>query len=211
MNRALLPWRRLLPVWLPTVALCLIAGAALIWQTSESGGRAALIRSSIADLEAELMRLEQVRARAEGERAAVAELNGRFQELYDETFGDLEVRLIPILREVGVSTREAGLLPGGYNYIAEQDRKLGYTRFTIQYSVRGEYSQIRQMLASLQTSEQFLVIDSIGFAGEEDGIGRDLQISIRVSTYLAEADPRTLDRLTGGIKIDEGSDGEAEG
>jgi len=157
------------------------------------------------------MRLEQVRARAEGERTSVAELNERFQELYDETFGDLEVRLIPILQEVGVATREAGLLPGGYNYLAEQDRKLGYTRFTIQYSVKGEYSQIRQMLASLQTSEQFLVIDSIGFAGEEDGIGRDLQISVRVSTYLAEADPRTLDRLTGGIKIDEGSDGEAEG
>jgi Tfp pilus assembly protein PilO len=211
MNRALLPWRRLLPVWLPTVLLCLMAGAALIWQTSESGGRASLIRKDIADLEGELARLEQVLTRAETERAAVAELNGRFENLYDEVFGDLEERLIAILTEVGLATREAGLLPGGYSYLAEQDRKLGYTRFSIQFSVTGDYSQIRQMLAALQSSREFLIVDSIAFAGEEEGAGRNLQIGVRVATYLAEANPKTLDRLTGGIKLDGETDAEAEG
>lgn len=210
MNRALLPWRRLLPVWLPAVALFLLAGAALIWQTSESGGRAALIRNNIADLEVELVRLEQVRGRAEGERIAVGELNGRFEELYHDVFGNLEIRLIPILRGMGVATREAGLLPGGYSYVAEEVRKLGYTRFTIQFAVTGEYSQIRQMLAALQTSEEFLVVDSIAFSGEEDGAGRGLKISVRVATYLAEADQRTLDRLTGGITMNGEEDAEAE-
>lgn len=211
MNRALRPWRRLLPVWLPTVLVCLVAGAALIWQTSESGGRAALISNSVADLEGELQRLEQVRGRAETERATVAELNGQFENLYHDVFGNLEVRLIAILREVGLATREAGLLPGGYTYVAEADRKLGYTRFTIQFSVTGEYSQIRQMLASLQSSEEFLIVDSIAFAGEEEGAGRNLQISVKVATYLAEADPKTLDRLTGGIKRDGGEGGQNEG
>ena len=74
--RALLPWRRLLPVWLPTVAL-LDRGRRSDLQTSESGARAALIRSSIADLEAELMRLEQVRARAEANEPRLPEASYR--------------------------------------------------------------------------------------------------------------------------------------
>jgi hypothetical protein len=210
-NRALLPWRRLLPVWLPAVVLCLLSAAVLVWQTSESGGRAALIRSSIADLEAELTRLEQVRDRAEAERVAVAELSGHFEDLYQDVFGDLEVRLIPILTEIGVATRAAGLLPGGYSYLAEQDRKLRYTRFTVQFSVTGEYSQIRQMLAALQRSEEFLIVDSLALGGEEDRAGRNLRVMIRVATYLAEADPEALARLTGGITVDEDDDAEAEG
>jgi Tfp pilus assembly protein PilO len=211
MRSGLLPWRRLLPVWLPAVVLCLLSIVILIWQTSESGGRAALIRASIDELEAELTRLQQVRDRTEVERVAVAELGGQFQELYEGVFGDLEVRLIPILAEIGVATRSSGLLPGGYSYLAELDRKLGYTRFTVQFSVTGEYSQIRQMLAAFQNSEEFLIVDSLALAGEEEGAGRDLRISIRVATYLAEADPETLARLTGGIRVDEGDDGEAEG
>ena len=52
------PWRRLLPIWLPAVGLCVIAAAAYLWQSSESGGRAAGVRGQIEELEAEIARLE---------------------------------------------------------------------------------------------------------------------------------------------------------
>jgi len=206
------PWQRLLPVWLPAVVLCLLSAGVLIWQTSESGGRAALVRNSVEDLEAELVRLEQIHAEAVGERAAVAELNARFGHLYGDVFGSLDERLTGILRAVGLAARGAGLLPGRYGYKAEEDRKLRYIRFTIQFAVVGEYSQIRQMLGALQSSPEFLVVENIAFSGEEEAASRTLKIGVTVATFVTEADPSILERLTGGIKMAaEETDGQTEG
>jgi hypothetical protein len=207
-----LPWQRLLLVWLPAVALCLISAGVLIWQTSESGGRAALVRNSVEDLEAELVRLERIRSEAIRERDAVAETNAKFQHLYGEVFGNLDDRLTGILRAVGAAAREAGLSPGRYSYGAEDDRKLGLVRFTIQFAVEGEYAQIRRMLAALQASSEFLIVENIGFSGEEEAASRILRIGMRVTTFVTEADPQTLDRLTGGITLTaEEIDGQTEG
>ena len=46
MTPAWQPWQRLLPVWLPAVALFVISGSFYAWQTSDSVGRAAQIRST---------------------------------------------------------------------------------------------------------------------------------------------------------------------
>jgi hypothetical protein len=212
MKLAWQPWQRLLPVWAPAVALCVVSAGALIWQTSESGGRAALVRNSIDDLESELDRLQLIRSEAVGERATVAELNSEFKTLYGDVFGSLDQRLTSILRAVGQSAREAGLSPGRYSYTAEDDRALGHIRFSIQFGVEGEYQQIRTMLAALQASPEFLVVEDIAFSGEEDAASRLLKIGVRVTTIVTEADPRTLERLTGGITLqDEELDGKAEG
>jgi len=206
------PWRRLLPVWLPAVGLCLVAAAAYVWQSSETGGRAAGIRNEIADLEAEIARLENLNARAEAERATVATLNENFDVLYARVFRSLDDRLTGILTEVGLATRSAGLLPGAYKYEADEERKTGYIRFSIQFAVKGRYEQIRQMIAALQSSPEFLIVESISFSGDEEANIQELAISVRVSTYLSEASRETLDRLTGGIRqAAGGSDAEAAG
>lgn len=212
MTAAWQPWRRLLPVWLPAVVICVLAAGAYIWQTSETGGRAALVRSRIEELEKEITRLEQIRDQVERERTAVAELNEQFEFLYGDVFGDLDERLTGILRAVGSATRSAGLMPHGYSYSAEEDRKHQHIQFAIQFSVIGDYSQIRQMLSALQSSPEFLIVEDIAFSGEEEASNRDLAIAVRVATYVAQADPKTLERLTGGItKAPEADDGEIEG
>jgi Tfp pilus assembly protein PilO len=194
------PWRRLLPVWLPAVGLCVAAAALYLWQSSESGGRAASLRSQIEEFEAEKARLEGLLAQVEGERAAVAKVNESFDVLYGQVFRSLDERLTNILREVGLATRTAGLLPGTYKYAAEDDQKMGYIRFSIQFAVTGEYAQIRKLIAAIQSSPEFLVVEQLAFAGDEGAITQDLKVSVRVATYLSEADRKTLDRLTGGIR-----------
>lgn len=207
MNVDLRPWLRLLPVWLPAVGLCVIAAAAYLWQSSESGGRAAGVRSQIAELEAEKARLEGLLAQVEGERAAVAQVNQSFDLLYGQVFRSLDERLTNILREIGLATRSAGLLPGAYKYQAEEEQKTGYVRFSINFSVTGEYAQIRKLIAAIQSSPEFLVVDGISFSGDEEAASKELSIAVQVSTYLSEADRATLDRLTGGIRQTAGAGG----
>ncbi len=193
------PWQRLLPVWLPAVVLCLGAAVLYIWQTSESGGRRAQVRDRVVHLESELARLEDLMKATGGDREWVSNIEGQFSTLYDDVFGTLDGRLTDILRAVGSATRNAGLLPGSYSYAATVDRDTGFIRFSIQYSVEGEYRQIRQMLAELQSSPEFLVVEGLSLSGDQEAISRVLKISVRIATFFVEADPQQLRRLTGGV------------
>jgi Tfp pilus assembly protein PilO len=202
------PWRRLLAVWVPAVVLCFVSAAVFVWQTSESGGRRSQVRKHIADLEREIARLEQLRQAAISDRDTVAEINHQFDLLYNETFGNLDQRLTRILRAVGSATREAGLLPDTFSYTATKNQTTGFIRFGIRYSVDGEYNQIRRMLATLQSSPEFLVVENLNLSGAEDPMSRDLKITVSIATFLAEADESQLGRLTGGIsRTAEATDG----
>jgi len=193
------PWRRLLAVWLPTVVLCALTVGAYVWQTSESGGRRAQIRHQIEDLEQEISRLEQMQQAAASDREKVAEIESQFDLLYNDVFGDLDQRLTRILRAVGSATREAGMLPSSFGYTAADDRDTGFIRFGVRFSVDAEYMQIRHMLAALQSSPEFLVVENLNLSGDEDPVSRELAISVNIATFLAEADAGQLRRLTGGI------------
>ena len=191
------PWKRLLAVWLPAVVVCLLAAAVFVWRTSESGSARFRIANQVEDLETELVRLEQVRTAANADRERVAELEVQFAALYEEVFGSLDGRLTGIMRAVGSATRGAGLLAGSYSYSAAEDSRTGLIRFSVRFSVEGEYPQIRQMLAALQSSPEFLVVDALSLSGDEDPVTRTLDISVSVSTFLAEADIAQLQRLIG--------------
>ena len=208
MTLDLRPWRRLLAVWLPAVVLCALTAGAYIWQTSESGGRRVQIRHQIEDLEQEIERLERMQQAAASDRETVEEIERQFDVLYNDVFGDLDQRLTRILRAVGSATREAGILPSSFSYTAAADKATGYIRFGIRFSVDAEYPQLRRMLAALQSSPEFLVVEGLNLSGDENPVSRELAISVNISTFLAEADTGQLRRLTGGIqKTAESTDG----
>ncbi len=200
------PWKRLVAVWLPAVIACVAAVALYAWQTSESGGRRAQVRSQIDELESEIARLDGLLLATTTDRDRVAELERQFSHLYADVFGDLNDRLTNILRAVGSATRNAGLLPDSFAYSADEERGTGFIRFGVRFSVEGEYGQIRQMLAELQASPEFLVVQNLSLSGDEDPVSRDLGMTVSIATYLAEADDQHLSRLTGGIKGAAGGD-----
>jgi len=192
-------WRRLLPVWLPAVLLAAASVAMYVWQTSDRVGRAAQLENQIDALEAEIVRLEGLREQAIAERRLVEDVEAEFRRLYGDVFGRLDERLTRIMRATYSATRDAGLNPGSYAYKLDDRDLSGAQRLTISFAVAGEYAQVRQMLASLQSSPEFLVVDSIQFTGEAEAVTSRLGITVRVSTFLTEADPEQLRRLTGAV------------
>ena len=202
------PWRQMLQVWVPAVVLALASVGFFFYQTSDSVGRRAALAGRLDELETEVARLQRLHELVEADRAEVEDLQVSFQHLNDEVFADLDLRLTRILRAVGDSTRDAGLLPGTYSYSAKEEKGLGYVRFGIGFQVTGEYAQIRSMLAALQASPEFLIVDGLSLAKDDDPASRTLDIGVRISTYLGAVDPDRLRRLTGGLVAEEGgSDG----
>ena len=193
------PWRQMLPIWLPVVVLGLLSVGFFFYQTSDSVGRRATLAADIDELSAEVERLKALKELVVADRREVEELQIGFQDINDRVFSDLDLRLTRIMRAVGSATRDAGLLPGSYSYSANEDRNLGYVRFGIGFQVVGEYAQIRRMLASLQGSPEFLIVDALSLTKADDLASRELDIGVRLSTYLSEVDPDRMRRLTGGI------------
>ena len=206
MTLDLRPWKRLVAVWLPAVITFVAAAAVFIWQTSESGGARARVRGEISEYEAEFVRLAKLEAATASDREDVAILDEQFAYLYSEVFGSLEERLTRILRAVGAATRSSGLRPGSYSYSANEDRSTGFIRFGVRFSVDGEYHQIRQMLAELQSSPEFLIVENLGLSGDEDPVRQELSINVSIATILTEADADQLRRLTGGISTPVGAE-----
>ncbi len=199
MNWHGMAWWRLIAVWVPAVVLCLLNIVVYAWLSSSSGGRAAGLREKVAECEEQVVELKGIRQAVQDERSQVEELDQELDTLHLQTFGGLDDRLTNILRAVGSATREAGLLPGKYNYSATDESKLQLVRFGISFAVIGEYQQIRQMLQALGASPEFLVVDRIKLKGEEGMTSQELRITVEVATYLSEADRAQLDRLTGKI------------
>ena len=193
------PWRQMLPIWLPVVILGVLSVGFFFYQTSDSVGRRATLAADIDELSAEVERLKALKELVVADRREVEELQAGFQDINDRVFSDLDLRLTRIMRAVGSATRDAGLLPGSYSYSANEDRNLGYVRFGIGFQVVGEYAQIRRMLASLQGSPEFLIVDALSLTKADDLASRELDIGVRLSTYLSEVDPDRMRRLTGGI------------
>lgn len=193
------PWRQMLPIWLPVVILGVLSVGFFFYQTSDSVGRRATLAVDIDELSAEVERLKALKELVIADRREVEELQAGFQDINDRVFSDLDLRLTRIMRAVGSATRDAGLLPGSYSYSANEDRNLGYVRFGIGFQVVGEYPQIRRMLASLQGSPEFLIVDALSLTKADDLASRELDIGVRLSTYLSEVDPDRMRRLTGGI------------
>jgi len=202
MNPRFLPWVRLAWVWIVAVVFCLAALAVLIWQTSGPMGRRGLIEGQIEQLNQEIDRLDVITNQAREERIGVAEAGETLERIDGELFGKLDDRMTEVLREVGLASKGAGLLPAGFSYREAVNSKTGGVRFGIGFSVEGTYEQIRTLLVSLQASPQFLIIDSISFKGEEDARSQILSIQLQVSTYLAEAELGKLRALVDRTRLE---------
>jgi Tfp pilus assembly protein PilO len=192
-------WSRLLPIWLPAVLLSLASILIYLWQSSETVGTEARLRNQIAELEAGVEMLHRISSSAAEQGTAVRAVNEQLTTLSNEGFGSLDERLTDILRGVGDATRGAGLRPSTFSYSTRQESRESFTKFTIRFNVIGQYAQVRQMLATVQSSPEFLMVTRLGLAGEEQAMSRDLSVSIELATYLSSVDEALLKRLQRGL------------
>lgn len=203
MNPRFLPWIRLAAVWILAVAFCLTTLGVLIWQTSGPLGRRGLIESEIDQLNEDIDRLDLMARQAREERVNVVEAGETLERIDGELFGRLDERMTEVLREIGAASRDAGLLPDGFSYRESVDNRTDGVRFGTGFSVEGTYEQVRTLLAFLQASPQFLIIDSLSLKGEEDARSQTLAIRLQVSTYLAETELGKLNELVDRIRLEE--------
>ncbi len=191
-------WRRMAPVWVPAVLFFLANVVVLGWLSGSTVGREAQVRAEVDRLEAEVQRLERLQRQARQERQAVEALHRDMTVLYGQVLGSLRDRLTPILREVGEAAHSAGLRPEKFAYSAKEVKRLNLFEFTVTFSVEARYAAVVKLLEHIRNSPEFLIVDRLSLAGEEDSTTDVLRLGIRVKTYVAEADESLLEALRAG-------------
>lgn len=144
--------------------------------TSQANESAVALNAAIADLrEAEAMRDGQAQAGTDLEKFYSDVLPANLAEARRMTF----LKLNQLARSHDVRMQRGAAS-------TEQLRNSPLERLSVNYSLEGDWEDIRQLIYEIETGPDFLVIDNVGLS-EGEGGGAPLSLVLEISTYYRVA------------------------
>ncbi len=146
--------------------------------------------SGQASLEA---RRDEARRQADEAIAAerkLFETQERLTTFFSETLGERRERIAPLIEEIYRTTREAGLRPDqiGYGSVDEP----GTDSLSMTFSVAGPYTDVKRLLAGLEKSTRFLVVEQLSLSGGSEDDPDVVRVSITVTNYFRPGSLRPI-------------------
>ena len=182
-------WRHRLAAWLPAFVFFLLnLGAWTYYRAGDFGDQVNRLEKRLESRQTSVEALAQEeRQLAELEERAL-ENRGRIDELYGARLSTQRFRLTEIIREVRQLARAAGLEPTTTSYPETTFEEFDLESKGFVFSVSGSYANLRRFINTLELTDSFITMDSIGLSPEgKDSAGR-LRINFRISTLFASED-----------------------
>lgn len=148
-------------------------------------------------LEGEQAGLERRRdeARSQAERAAAAErklfeTQAALTSFFSETLGEREEKIASLIEELYATTRAVGLRPDtiGYQSVDEP----GTDSLTMSFGVEGPYRDVKRLLAELESSKRFLVVERVGLSGGSSDDPDSVRVRLTVTNYFRPGSLRPI-------------------
>lgn len=178
------------------------AGVLLSYRTFYDERLRALV-SEQASLET---RRDQARAKAEAAAASERTLFEKQETLtafFSETLGKREERIASLIEEIYATTREAGLRPDAIDY--ESVDEPGTDSLTMNFTVSGAYGDVKKLLAGLERSRRFLVVEEVGLAAGSEDEPDVIRVSVTVTNYFRPDSLRAIRRVRVGSPVRPGT------
>ena len=188
-------WLRLWYVW---AVPALVALLNLVWISQLRDrvlGRGPLLVKQVQEAEAQVSRLEGQLRQLETASANLNRLQENLVELRRQQLAPMRERLIPFLTDVVKRTQDAELRPERISYGVQHDEKSGLVYFSATYALTGTYDKIRRCVHLLESSPQFVVIQSFGLQGQAAPTTSDVTVQLTLGTYFADMDEALLKQL----------------
>lgn len=159
------------------------------------------LRALVAEREDLAKRRDEVRRAAAAAAAAERKLFDTQETLttfFGETLGKREERIAPLLEEIYATTRAAGLRPDSIAYTSVDEP--GTDALTMTFSVAGPYRDVKRLLAALEQSKRFLVVEKLALTGGGETDPEAVQIGLTVTNYFRPGSLRPIRKVreTGG-------------
>ena len=185
-------WRLRIWFWIG-VGLCVINAGLLSTYRGVYAGRFQALEDEIAEVGNLRTRTTQEMARREGQVATVEATRSRVASLYREGFATERERLTDLIREVKDLANRSGLHPGSISYPEEQLEQYGLVEKSLVFTVEGNYTQLRRLINQLETTDTFVVLESISLSEASP----NLRIDLRLSTLFSDGESRATSQEAG--------------
>lgn len=175
-----------------TVLGVLLAANAIFFFTYrvQYEARLSALDGRMKEANARLQRARAKRIAAEQQLRGYDTVRRDLETLYDQRWATQAERFTALINEVKRLAAQSQLEPPGYSFSKAADRDaarfggFGVTVVGINFTVHGNYQQIRRLINLLEISNQFVIIDGITLAG---GGGSDLTLSLHLKTLFRDA------------------------
>jgi hypothetical protein len=146
--------------------------------------------------ETRLTQEKSARVSAERRLAAYRTTSKDVEEIYTREWATEAQRLTALISEVKRLAVASELIPKSISYArAEPQQQKGARTnaeiVTINFSVQGNYQQVRRLINLLELSRQFIIIDQIGLGTGQD---QGLTLNLQLKTLFRDTSPAAGDR-----------------
>ncbi len=191
-------WWTLWPAWLVPALLIVLNVAWLGWLRGAVVGRGSLLAREVAELRDAVRTLEGQQRQLAAAEADLAALTTRLSAMRGSQLGPMRERLVPFLTDVVERAEKASLRPERIGYGVQEEEKTGLVQFTATYQLKGPYDNVRRCVWLLETSPQFVVIESISLRTPEDASTLDVDAQLTLATFFSDLDRAELAKLESG-------------
>ena len=104
-------------------------------------------------------------------------------DFYEKILGSKQDKLISVQREIVDIGAEYRINPEIVSVTNKDNEENGLEEFSISVPVEGDYADLRNFIAKLESSKSFLIVEQISLTGTKEG-GLTLQLQIQLTTYF---------------------------
>jgi hypothetical protein len=154
------------------------------------------LRALLSERDALVSRRDAARRSADEAAASEKKLFETQEELtsfFSETLGKREERIAPLLEEIYRTTRELGLRPDSISYGSVEVP--GTDALTMSFAVAGPYRDVKRLLAGLEASKRFLVVEQLTLAGGAEDDPEAVHVTFTVTNYFRPASLRPIRKV----------------
>lgn len=154
------------------------------------------LRALLSERDALVARRDEVRRAAESAAASEKQLFETQEALttfFSETLGKREDRIAPLLEELYRTTREVGLRPDSISYNSVDEP--GTDALTMSFAVAGPYRDVKRLLAALEGSKRFLVVERLALTGGAESDPEAVRITITFTNYFRPSSLRPIRKV----------------
>ncbi|MBK6403979.1 MAG: hypothetical protein IPF66_02475 [Holophagales bacterium] len=151
------------------------------------------LRALVAEQAGLEKRRDDARRRTESAEASerrLFETQEALTAFFSETLGEREGRIAPLIEEIYATTRAVGLRPDAISYSSIDEP--GTDSLTMSFAVGGPYADVKRLLAGLERSKRFLVVEQVGLTGGSADDPDAVRVSIIVTNYFRPGSLRPI-------------------
>lgn len=171
-------WRARLGLFSVLLVLIGVNAAILVSYNGLYESRVRALQETQKNLEERKREVTAAIAKLKAREEELGALREKLQTFYTQTLGTRKERLAALIEELYALTRKSAMRPDEIAYSEDDTGRMSMT-----FLLRGKYIDVKKLMAELETSDSFFVLEGIAVAADDDDPD-GLKVNVTVTHFF---------------------------